>query len=109
MNDYGFMARTLCVPNRTERFAVDLTNARTVETLEKAAFYLTVLDMGTGTWSIILEHAGDSSTRTTIPSTELARGARFGPLDISDLLFTNTAQPAAAGPVFYRAYRAAEV
>ena len=109
MNDYEFQATKLLIANRTERFTVDLTNARTIETLSKAAFYITVLDMGTGAWSIILEHAGDSTTQTTIPSTELRSGAEFGPIEVSDILFTNAAQPAVSNPVFYRAWRATEV
>ena len=103
---YTYLAKLLLKCNRAARYpssgAVDLTTARTDAALSITGLALTVVDKGTGTWSMKLKFADDTTCEFT--STEISAGDSWE-IQFSDLLLTNAAQAAVTGPKFYYAWR----
>lgn len=104
---YSYLARLLLKPNRAARYptsgAISLVAAQTDVSLSLSGLTLTILSKGTGTWSIKIEFADESTL--SLASTDLDEGDVWeGQFD--DVLFTNTAQASGTGPAFIYDWRA---
>lgn len=105
---YRYLAKLLLKCNRAARYpdptgSMSLASPRTDVALGIEGLALTILTKGNGTWTIKFQF--DDLTTCQFDSTEVNAGDAWE-LDYADILFTNTAQPAATGPSFYYAWRA---
>lgn len=105
---YRYLAQLLLKCNRAARHPtptgnMSLATARTDEALGLSGLSFTIISKGTGTWTMKFEFADETTCQ--FDSTEINAGDAWE-LAYSDILFTNTAQPAATGPSFYYAWRA---
>jgi len=101
--EWNTIAKLFLKPNRADIFMVDLSTARTSESLSKSGTSLTVIGKGTGTWT--LTFVFDDETTTDLTSANAVKGIQIE-CAFTDLQFTNIPQATATAPVFYRDWRA---
>ena len=103
---YSYLAKLLLKCNRAARYptsgAIDLTTLRSDTSLGFPGLNLTIVDKGTGVWSLKFKFSDD--TTCTFTSAEVSKGDSWE-LDFEDILFTNAVQAAVTGPKFYYAWR----
>jgi len=95
----------LLPPNRAVKITVDLSTARSDKSLvqegllpaNKIFFYLTVLRVGNGVWS--LKQVLPDNTTIAYDSSELANGYLMERRFV-DILFSNSAQTGVTSPIF---------
>lgn len=104
---YSYLAKLLLKPNRAARYptsgTIDLSGAQTDVSLGISGLTLTIWSKGTGTWTIKIQFADDSTLE--LASTGLDEGDVWEG-EFSDVLFTNTAQASVTGPSFLYDWRA---
>lgn len=108
MEDEGYKAKMHLKPNRADLLEPNLGTVRSSTVLTGTNYDgsdgegITILDKGTGTFSLILTF--DDDTMVTLPSAKLKTGTELGIMFVS-LKMTNAAQPAATDPTIWVSWR----
>lgn len=103
---YSYLAKLLCKTNIAARYPdptgnMSLATARTDVALGIAGSCLTIVDKGTGEWTIKIKFGDGSNVQ--FDSADITDGDTWE-VEFVDLLFTNAVQ-AFTGPSFYYAWR----